>query len=70
MVKLSDLQMGNECPKCGEVIYTSWTDKLHDPEDSIDSTFCWIKAEGVEPDISGQEIAGNVIIIDHDGPSI
>jgi hypothetical protein len=66
----SDLNPGQPCPECGEAIVTWWADKLRSPEQSIDERHCWVRTENVEPGGLKTSFAGNVIVIDHDGPSM
>lgn len=65
-----DLAPGNECPECGEAIVTWWAQPVSRLETEITDGMCWLPVEDVEPTGLLTGFSGDVIIIDHDGPSM
>lgn len=68
----NDLAPGSECPVCDESIVTWFVKQVTNPDEFtlVSDNHCWVCADDVEPTGLNTGFAGNVIIIDHVGPSM
>jgi hypothetical protein len=71
-----DLAPGADCPRegCDMTVVTWWSQPVPDVvsfgRDFDEDNACWIHAEKIEPAPLRENFAGNVIIIDHEGPTL
>lgn len=63
----TELAPGEQCPVCGKDIVTWRAEQVADV-DNVDQ--CYIETELVEPTGLNTGFAGNIIVIDHKGPTL
>lgn len=68
-----DFKPGKKCPFCDEQIVTYFSEQVRDKDelnDDLEDEFCWVSTDEVTHEGLGSGFSGNVIIIDHLGPSM